>query len=125
MTEYELNDLLIGNNSNLANLVAIYFSIFVAFLVCVFIVGPKLSKSQSIAITFVYSMFSIFIFYLIIQTLFVNMRLVDDFYNLDNSTIPIGFFVGPGTLILSWLLSVIYMIQVRYKNNEQESNTVA
>jgi hypothetical protein len=115
MTEYELNDLLIGNNSNLANLVAIYFSIFVAFLVCVYIVGPKLSKSQSTAITIVYSMFSIFIFYLIIQTLFVNMRLVDDFYNIDNSTIPIGFFVGPGTLILSWLLSVIYMIQVRYK----------
>lgn len=56
MTEYELRDLQLSINSNITELVALFISIFAAYLICLYMVGNKLNKFQCIGISFIYSL---------------------------------------------------------------------
>ena len=113
MTEFEVNELITGSMGLIIDLTTIFISIFAAYIVCTYIVGAKLSKLQSIAISFVYSMFSLFLVSLVYDQLIRIMAMIAVFRNLENLPIPALKYIGPTCMVIAWLLSIIYMIQVR------------
>ena len=125
MTEYEFNEILTGSMALIAELTAIFISLFVAFIVCAYLVGAKLSKLQSIGISFVYSSFSAFLVFLIYMQLTRIGQLVADYNGLESTSLPVVYLFGPGIIVISWILSIIYMTQVRAESRADKiSETV-
>ena len=113
MTEYEYQELLIATASLVTDLVAVFISVLVAYLACAYLVGNKLTKFQLIAVSFTYSMFSLLIITLVYGNLMRIAAIKVSFFELE-TTPSVGIpLVGPLILLLSWLISIIFMIQVR------------
>lgn len=120
VTEYEFNDLVVSYVSAVNETVAIFISVFVAYIVCVYLVGSKLSTIQSIAITGVYSVFSLF-FISLVYTFVTGVGTISaDFNNSEfDGNIGLGV-IGPLTLVLAWLISIIYLVQVRRERKKEK-----
>ncbi|MDA1369596.1 MAG: hypothetical protein O2971_02380 [Proteobacteria bacterium] len=100
--------------------VAIFISVFVVYIVCVYLVGSKLSTIQSIAITLVYSVFSLFFIFLVYTFLTGVGTIQADFNNTEfDGNIGLGA-IAPLILVLAWLLSIIYMVQVRRERKKEK-----
>ena len=120
MTEYEFNEILTGSMALILELTAVFISVFVAFIVCAYLVGAKLSKLQSIGISFVYSSFTAFLVFLIYMQLSRIGRLLADYNGLEFTSISVVYLIGPGVIVISWILSIIYMAQVRAEPRANE-----
>jgi len=113
MTYYEYQDLFTGVSSQLNTLGATIFTLFIAFLVCAHFVGSKLGKFQVILITIAYSSYFLFTTYLFYGQLNRIQNISAEFFELE-SLPSLGFSLLVFPIYgLGWLLSVIYMYQVR------------
>lgn len=113
MTEFEYQELLIGTSSLVTELVSVFISVLVAYLVCAYLVGNKLTRFQLIAVSFTYSMFSFLLILLVYGNLMRMAGIKASFFELE-TTPGVGIpLMGPIILLLSWLISIIFMIQVR------------
>ena len=113
MTEFEYQELLIGTASLVTELVAVFISVLVAYFACAYLVGNKLTKFQLIALSFTYSMFSFLIISLVYGNLMRIAGITASFLELETTPSAGITLMGPIILLLSWLISIIFMIQVR------------
>ncbi|NKB32424.1 MAG: hypothetical protein GKR91_04935 [Pseudomonadales bacterium] len=121
MTEYEFYDLLVNFGSTVTEMVAVFISVFVAYIVCVYAVGSKLSTIQSVALSVVYSVFSLFFVFLVYNSLSTLQTMANDYNNIEgDASLGIGA-IAPISLLLAWLASIVYMYQVRRNRTNQNS----
>ena len=113
MTEFEYQELLIGTSSLVTELVAVFVSVLIAYLACAYLVGNKLTRFQFIAVGITYSMFSLLIIFLVYGNLMRMAGITKSFLELQ-TTPSVGItLVGPIIMLLSWLISIVFMLQVR------------
>ena len=113
MTEFEYHELLNGIGSAITEVTAVFISVFVAYLVCVYLVGKKLTRLQIIAVNSTYSMFSLLMVFLVYGNLIRIMQIAESYLGLE-STPSIGvLLIGPAIMLLSWLISIVFMFQIR------------
>lgn len=113
MTEYEFQELLTGIGANTTDLTAVFISIFAAYMICAYTVGKKLNRFQLVAVTFTYSTFELFMVFLTYNNLVRMGAIVSSYYGSEDVTLSRFYLLGPGILILAWLISIIFMMQTR------------
>ena len=110
MTEYEALEAIYTIRATTAADGMYFVSILSAYLVVAYVVGPELSRFQVITITILYSLF---------LTMPINgmysglgdLLLLEHPFRPDR---PEGAqYVIPGVMIVAWIASVLFMIQVR------------
>ena len=118
MSEYELVDILGNLGSGIFDITSMFITIFFAYVVCVYLVGSKISRFQIIALSAIYSAFSFFLTYLVINSMFRMAFIIARLSESDAPVVPLYQYIGPGILLLTWLLSIIYAYQVRASANK-------
>ena len=123
MTEYEYYDFLNGTGS-LANELALGFVTGLsAYIICVYLVGRKLTILQSIGLTFVYSGYSM-ITILALKEVVARLYSVSQEYpqytgvTLESTSVYLNGI--PSVLLMAWVLSIIYMISEHRKGYVKE-----
>lgn len=124
MTEYEYYDFLNGTGS-LANEFALGFLTGLsAYIICVYLVGRKLTVVQSVGLTLVYSGYSL-ITILALKEVVARLYSVSQQYpqftgvTLESTSLYLNGI--PSVLIIAWVLSIVYMISEHRKGDVEES----
>ena len=117
MTEFEYHDLLNGTTSVISEITAVFISVFIAYLVCMYLVGKKLTKFQITAVSFTYSMFALLMVFLVYRNLTRISRITASYLELETAQSTQIALLGPAIMLLSWLISIIFMIQIRRSPN--------
>ena len=113
MTEFEYHELITSIGSMITELTALFISVFVAYLVCSYVVGSKLSRFQYLAITFTYSIFVLLMIFIVYSNLVRSDRLTASYFQLETATASPVFLTGPIVMGLAWVISLVFMLQIR------------
>jgi hypothetical protein len=124
VTEYEYYDFLNGTGS-LANELALGFVTgLTAYIICVYLVGRKLSIFQSIGLTFIYSGYSLITILAlkeVVARLYTVSQEFTEYTGVTLESTSLYLYGAPSVLLVAWALSIIYMISEFRKGNADES----
>ena len=122
MTEYEYHDFaltsqLAGGQASM-DVVAVFF----AYIICVYIVGRKLTSFQVTALTIVYTTF-VFMPIIAVHETLQNLQAVaakyPEYEQTQGYLMAVASVLVPLTLAMAWLLSVVYMLSLRINRNDR------
>ncbi len=119
MTEFEHRELLQMITSNITELTALFISVFVAYLVCAYVAGRNLNRFQVSVITLTYSVFALFLIFLTYGTLMSALNTVASLRETSGPDNPGIYWVGPGSMLVAWIISVVFMYQARKPSMEK------
>ena len=112
MTEYEYHELINGIGSMITELTALFVSVFVAYLICSYTVGGKLSRFQFLAISFTYSTLAFLIILIVYNNLSRSSQLAESYFQIEASQGSL-LLLGPFVMGVAWLISIVFMLQTR------------
>ena len=124
MTEYEYYDFLNGTGSLVNELALGFVTGLSAYIICVYLVGRKLTVLQSVSLTFVYSGYSL-ITILALKEVVARLYSVSQEYpqftgvTLESTSLYLNGI--PSVLLMAWVLSIIYMVSEYRKEYVEES----
>jgi hypothetical protein len=110
---YELSELVLINYSTLIEQLSVFITVLFAYFAVAYLVAKKISAFQLLAVTFVYSAFSIVA---IGGYWSLSVRLWNLMYFRDGE-VPITLFASFAVCVVGWLLSLAFMFHARYKND--------
>jgi len=115
MTDYEYQDLLTGIGGGINEQTALFVSIFVAYVICMHLVGNSLTKFQLACVSSAYSVYSLLLMFLVVRNLNRFVFLASEFRGEELHIWTSPLITGPVVMFFSWLISIVFMLQVRKK----------
>ena len=110
MSSYEITDLYYTVRDSAVFVVSTFMSVLFAYLATAHFVGKNLSTIEVIAISIIYSVFSMFLF----SGIFGSMQTLSNIQEILKGTrflvVDLGF---PVFLVVCWLASLCYMVKTR------------
>lgn len=112
MTLVEFHETLSGIQGNIIDLTGQYISVFVAYLVCAYFVGKKLSKFQVFAITTTYSIFQLLMIFIALGNVNRALSIIRTYNDIEPPDFSV-YLIGPGMMLVAWVISIVFMFQSR------------
>ena len=115
LTYYELSELILLTYSTMIEQLTVFLTVLFAFFVISYLVAKKLSVFQLTAVTLVYSAFCI-----VAIAGFWNLstRLWNLVYFRDGE-VPMALAASVWVCVIGWILSLVFMVHARLKNDAQ------
>ena len=120
MTEYELIDAYQSVEASWQGAVSIYISILFAYLATAYFVGEKLTRSQVVIVTGLYSLFSLFMLRMLATVLIRMTQLGTEILELSperavagSRMIGTGLVIWGSVFIGSYVAGLVFMFQLR------------
>ena len=114
MSNFELNELILGYASVLNEILAIHVSIFSAYMIVAYVVGRKLDNFQLYAISVLYSVYSLQQTFVFFTTGAISAQLV---FFITGDNIIWSSYLSLIIFLSSWLGSLFFMRHCRKEND--------
>ena len=109
LSKFELLQLFHLQKESIVDDITIFMTVLFGFIAMAYFVGEKLSRSQAVSVSLIYSVFALLALASIWSTtMSMSAALVGGFLNLNYSLV--------GTLAVCWAYSILFLVQVRRTN---------
>ena len=123
MTEYEYIDTVNSSVDVMSGMIFDFTSVFFAFVICVYIVGSKISKVQAVAISLAYTVFLFFNVVGVYQTLHRLLGVAENYGDVSMTARLVTFEIAaPLLLVFIWLGSLIYLVTESRKGTDEKQD---
>ncbi len=121
MTEFEFLTYAQGVGSAASESAMAYITVFSAYVVSAYLAGREMSLIQSIGLTFAYSVFSLLTIFSIFTAILGFAEIASKYPQYINNPQEVKIYLaGPSCLLLTWLMSVLFMISQNSKRTKIE-----
>ena len=111
----DLNETYFMVRSALETEVAIYMTLLFGFLTVAYVVAQKLSRFQSISLVSLYSVFSLWLTFGIVDA---TVMLADVSFAISGEDTYLSVYINFSLLTITWLISILLFIQAHRKERD-------